>query len=137
MSNIIKHSLFTLVIFAGLQAQGQVEESIISRCMDYLEHPYVTDGQQYKALLQGEEVAEFESLFYGNSTYRIVACSGNITFKLLDEERNELYKSTDYGNHIYWDFEFQSTMRCWIEAQLDPEKGEESGFAIMLIGFKQ
>lgn len=127
----------TGLLILAAPAQAQVEESIVSRCMELLEHPYVSDGQQYKALLQGEEVAEFESLFYGGSTYRLVACSNNITFKLFDEERNELFKSIDYGNSKYWDFEFKSTMRCWIEAQLDSEKGEESGFAIMLIGFKQ
>ena len=115
-------------------------DTIIKFCSGNFTTDYISDGQQYISILNGQEIAEFRATFYGGSTYRISACSGqsngNLVFSLYDKQRNELFSNKNYKNAPYWDFKFATTMECIIEAQLDP-KGPTSGFAIMLIGFKK
>lgn len=110
-------------------------------CTKYIVSPYISDGQQYKALLNGEEIAEFHATFYGGTTYRIIGATGqtegNLIFSLYDKERNLLFTNRDYQNSTYWDFKFTSTIDCIIEAELNATSKSKSGFAIMLIGFKQ
>ena len=118
---------------------GQLD-SIMQLCSKHLDIDYVSDGQQYKALLNGEEVAEFYTTFYGGSTYRLVGyggmAEGNLIFSVYDKARNLLFTNQEYNNSPYWDLEFKTTVDCIIEAKLD-SKNLASGFAIMLIGFKQ
>ncbi len=128
-----------IVLSANFQVSGQAD-TLFKFCSANLTTDYVSDGQQYISLLNGDEIAEFRATFYGGSTYRITACSGltngNLIFSVYDRDRNELFSNRNYKNAPYWDFKFTSTMECIIEAQLDP-KGPESGFAILLIGFKR
>ena len=130
--------IFSSLLFSNL-ANAQAD-TIMNVCTQHLIAPYISDGQQYKALLNGDEIAEFHATFYGGSTYRIVGCSGlsdgNLVFSVFDRERNLLFSNRDYANSPYWDFQFESTIDCIIEAELD-SKNLTSGFAIMLIGFKQ
>ena len=138
--NLLKYIiLIVLFTFAVTKSDAQIENTT-DLCSQYIVPPFVSDGQQYKALLNGEEVAEFHATFYGGSTYRISSCSGksegNLIFSIYDRERNLLFTNKDYQNSPYWDFRFTSTIDCIIEAQLDL-KTSKSGFAILLIGFKQ
>ena len=140
-----KSILISLILFVGLSlftaksTYSQADE-IIKLCSQHLVPPFISDGQQYKALLNGDEIAEFHATFYGGSTYRIIACSGlsegNLLFSVYDKERNLLFTNKDYKNAPYWDFTFKSTMDCIIEAELD-SKSLKSGFALLMIGFKQ
>ncbi len=118
---------------------GQAD-TLVKFCSKNFTHEYISDGQQYISILNGDEIAEFRATFYGGSTYRISACSGfisgNLIFSVFDKQRNEIFSNRNYKNSPYWDFKFNSTMECIIEAQLDP-KGPDSGFAILLIGFKK
>lgn len=99
----------------------------------------MSDGQQYRALLTGDQVAEFRLFFYGGATYRIIAATepkkNSAVFRLYDKKRNLLFSSADHKDATYWDFKFESTVDCIIEAQLPETK--QSGFVILLIGFKQ
>jgi hypothetical protein len=109
-------------------------------CDNHIVPPFVSDGQEYRALLKGDELAEFNVTFYGGSTYRIVACSGNsegnLIFSLYDREKNLLFTNRDYQNTPYWDFEIKNTVNIVIEAELK-DKENSSGFAFLQIGFKQ
>lgn len=124
---------------AGSSALAQCD-TIAMLCAKHISRDFISDGQQYRALLLGEETSEFHATFYGGSTYRIAGCSGlsdgNLIFRLFDEERNLLFSNSDFKNTPYWDFEVKSTLNCIIEAQLDPTL-LNSGCAVMLIGFKQ
>lgn len=115
-------------------------DTITTLCVRHITPDYISDGQQYRALLLGEEVAEFHATFYGGARYRISSCSGlndgNLIFRLFDEERNLLFTNSDFRNAPYWDFEVKSTFEAIIEAQLDPTN-LSSGCAVLLIGFKQ
>ena len=133
--------IITLLLFISVQYKVSAQaDTLIKFCTQNLSSEYISDGQQYIAFLNGDEIAEFRITFYGNSTYRIAACSGltqgNLIFTVYDRERNELFSNRNYKNAPYWDFKFTSTMQCIIEAQLDP-KGQQSGMAILLVGFKK
>ena len=143
-SNSMKNikALYLLIIALQLlsgSVYGQ-SDTLSKMCSKNFSRDYISDGQQYISILNGNEIAEFRATFYGGSTYRITACSGlsngNLLFTVLDNQRNEIFSNKNYKNTPYWDFKFNSTMECIIEAQLDP-KGPDSGFAIMLIGFKK
>jgi hypothetical protein len=123
------------VTFAFSQA-----DSIINEYKKYLQPPFISDGQQYKALITNDETAEFKVTFYGGSIYRIVCCKKSPTYKifftLYDKERNLLFSSKNYNYPEYWDFKFASTLDCIIELEFD-SKIETSGLAMLLIGFKK
>ena len=133
----------TLFLAAGLlsfQVSSAQCDAIADICSKHITPEYISDGQVYRALLVDDEVAEFQTTFFGGSTYRIASCSGlddhNLIFTLYDAERNELFNSGDYENAPYWDFTVESTVDCIIEARLDLNRAA-SGCAVILIGFKQ
>lgn len=130
-------SLVCISVSYNVSAQA---DTLVSVCTKHMTPPYISDGQQYQTILSGEEVAEFHVSFLGGSTYRMVGCSGltdgNLVFNVYDNEKNLIFTNSDFENAPYWDFKFNYSMDCVIEAKLD-SKNTESGFAIMLIGFKQ
>lgn len=132
-------TLFLAFLFCSNQGYAQLD-STLQMCQEKMQLPFISDGQSYTALLNGDEVAEFYATFYGGSTYRLVGYSGvdegNLIFSVYDQERNLLFTNTDYQNKPFWDFEFEYTLDCIIEAKLDA-KHLSSGFAVMLIGFQQ
>ena len=130
--------LFVLSVFAFNNADAQAD-TLINFCALHIPSSYISDGQVYQAAISKDETAEFKVTFYGGTTYRIAACSGlndgNLLFSIYDNEGNELFANVDHKNAPYWDFQFSSTIDCNIQAMLD-DYAPESGFAIMLIGFK-
>lgn len=140
MKKLIIALLFVTGIGAGrLNAQC---DTIASICAKHIISTFVSDGQQYRSLLlNSEEYAEFHTTFFGETTYRLAACSGtsdgNLIFNIYDEERNLLFSNKNHRNAPYWDFKVKATIETIIEAQLDPGKNPGSGCAVILIGFKQ
>ena len=130
--------LLFFVSFFVVKSNAQLD-SLINYCTGLLQYPYISDGQQYRALLTEGQTAEFSMTFYGNATYRIVAATepndGSVIFRLYDKNRNELFSNANFSNSTYWDFHFDSTIECFIEAELPENK--KSGFVIMFLGFKQ
>lgn len=136
---IFKFSLFIafFVSFAG-QVNAQCD-SIATLCSSNFTKDFLSDGQEYRALLFDDQTAEFHLTLYGQSTYRFAACSGltsgNLIFRVYDEERNEIFISSDHGNAPYWDFKVNSTLDVIIEGNLNLDE-VESGCAVLLVGFK-
>ena len=65
--------LYITFLFYGMLAGNIVSaqcDSTSSMCQDHLGTKYISDGQSYKALLVGDEVAEFHTTFFGGSKYR-------------------------------------------------------------------
>lgn len=110
------------------------------KCDRYLDANYVSDGQEYRALLHGDQEAEFSTTLFGGNTYRIAACSGEeageLIFSIKDSEGNVLFSSSGYSNAPYWDFVIENTLEVTISARLDQNK-KDSGCAVILVGFKQ
>ncbi|MCK5538495.1 MAG: hypothetical protein KAI79_16835 [Bacteroidales bacterium] len=136
-----KHGLILLFLTIGANLYLVAQENVtLNLCDKHIQMPFISDGQQYRALLNEDEVAEFRVTFYGGSMYRLVSCSGKkdgqLIFTLYDKERNVLFSSRDYQNSPYWDFKFKSTVDCIIETQLAPT-APSSGFAILQIGFEK
>lgn len=117
-------------------------DSIANMCSKHIIASFISDGQQYRSLLlNSEEYAEFHTTFFGETTYRIAACSGrsdgNLIFNIYDQDRRLLFTNRDQKNAPYWDFKVKSSVETIIEAQLDVNKNAGSGCAVILIGFKQ
>jgi len=117
-------------------------DTIANICAKHIISTFISDGQQYRALLlNSEETAEFHSTFFGETTYRLAACSGtsdgNLIFNIYDQDRHLLFTNRNQSNAPYWDFKVKSTLETIIEAQLDANRNPGSGCAVILIGFKQ
>jgi hypothetical protein len=136
---ILALSFVASTTFYHLNAQC---DTIANICYKHITAKFVSDGQQYRALLlNAEEMAEFHTIFFGETTYRIAACSGtsdgNLIFNIYDKDRNLLFTNRNQKNAPWWDFKVKSTLETTIEAQLDVLKNTGSGCAVILIGFKQ
>ena len=130
---------FTSLFVTNISAQC---DTIANICTKHIISSYISDGQQYRALLlNSEETAEFRTTFFGETTYRIAACSGtsdgNLIFNIYDQDRHLLFTNKNQKNAPYWDFKVKSTLETIIEGQLDANKNPGSGCAVILIGFKQ
>jgi len=120
---------------------AQIADTVANSCARHLENTFISDGQQYRALLMNaDETAEFHTTLYGGTLYRIAACSGlsdgNLVFSVYDSQHNLLFTNSEYKNAPYWDFKIMNSLDCIIEAKLDGA-AQGSGRAVILIGFKQ
>lgn len=134
-------TLLCISLFFGNLTQLTAQcDSTASVAEHFMGDDFVSDGQSYRALVFDDQIAEFTTTLYGNSTYRIVGVAGlekeQLHFSIYDEEDNLLFSNAQYQNSPYWDFEITSTLDCRIEAKLDPVK-QKSGCAVLLIGFEQ
>jgi hypothetical protein len=139
LKRIAMKILPTLILLLFVQLALSQITSTQKQCNNFFGDNFISDGQQYRALLSGEEVAEFHATFYENSHYRLAACGGRdnqtIIYNVYDSERNLIYSNKDYNNAPYWDLYFSSTTDCTIEARLDTNVSK-SGIVLLLIGFK-
>ena len=135
---------FVLVIstlFASHSKSVAQCDTIANLCAKHIIASFISDGQQYRSLLLNpEETAEFHTTFFGETTYRIAACSGmndgKLIFYIYDQDRTLLFTNKDFKNAPYWDFKVKSSLEVIIEAKLDAANSG-SGCAVILIGFKQ
>jgi len=133
-------SFITLIVlsFSSFEANAQCD-TIATVCGQHFSKAYLSDGQEYRALLLDDQTAEFHLTLYGGSVYRFGACSGlddgNLYFRLYDSQRNELFSNQEYEIAPYWDFEVEHTLDVVVEANLN-EKKASSGCAVLLVGFK-
>jgi hypothetical protein len=143
-----KGILKLVLVISGIvmmnSASAQMTDTVASICAKHFQDQFISDGQQYRALLMNsEEMAEFHVTLYGGTLYRIAACSGlqdgNLIISVFDTDAKEnlIFTNQDYKNAPYWDFKVNSTLDCVIKAKLDPDGLQSSGRAVVLIGFKQ
>ncbi|MCQ2204659.1 MAG: hypothetical protein MJZ15_09490 [Bacteroidales bacterium] len=137
----IKNILSAIALSAGLLmpslGNGQAE-AVEASCKVCFESPFIVTGRPFRALLTGDEVAEFNATLFSGTTYRIAAGSAGknyIIINVYDSERNLLFSNKDYDNAPYWDFSVDGYIDCIIEAKLDNTLAS-SGFAILMTGFK-
>lgn len=139
----MKKIIFSLTLTFGMHIYINAQcDAIADVCIKHITNEYISDGQQYRAmLLNAEETAEFHTTLFSETIYRFAACSGlkdgNLIFRVLDKDRNVLFTNQNYRNAPYWDFKVKNTIDVIIEAQLDQDKNPGSGCAVLLIGFKQ
>ena len=142
---------FAVVLLAGAftySSNAQTCDSLANVCRTMLKKPskgetssiFVSDGQTYRAFLDEEQSAEFQTTFYGGNTYRIAASAGTkdkyIIFEVWDSHNNMIFSNVDHQNAPYWDFKVEQSLDVIITMRLDSNK-KTSGCGVMLIGFKQ
>ena len=112
------------------------------KCMPQLA-PYIHNGQLNSTTLTPGETAELMMTFYSGQNYRVLVCAqeilGDVSFKILDSEKNQLFNSKDKGAK-FWDFNVKSTQQLIIEV-IVPESNTpnaivQSGCISVLVGFK-
>lgn len=139
MRRTILSTLLVLATSASMHAQGLCAP-VADRCEDHITAQYIPDGQFYRALLQGDEVAEFGMTLFGGTTYRLAACSGDtdglLLFAVYDRDRNLLFTNKEHSAAPYWDLAIANTLEVTVEAYLDPARSG-SGCAVLLVGFKK
>lgn len=133
-------AVFFLVLFVSFGKETIAQcDTIATICEKNFTKDFLSDGQEYRALLIEDQTAEFHLTLYGGSIYRFGACSGlkdgNLIFRLYDEESNELFSNAEHQLSPYWDFKVKSTLDVIVEANLNLEK-VSSGCAVLLVGFK-
>ena len=138
---LLKLAFVLLGFIAVNSASAQIADTVANACARHLGNQFISDGQQYRALLMNaDETAEFHTTLYGGTIYRVAACSGlsdgNLVFSVYDSEHNLLFTNSEFKNAPYWDFKINKTLDCTIEARLDGAQAG-SGRAVVLIGFKQ
>lgn len=140
MQRNIKYIISVLLIVISTTVSFSQLDAVMKGCEKNLTKEYISDGQQYISLLTGDQIAEFNVIFYGGNTYRISACANNkqiISFTVFDKNRKEIFNSSEHNNIQFWDFQFKSTLECFIEVSLVSDKKDVSGFAVLLVGLKQ
>jgi len=136
--------LFHFIILASILSLvskpvfSQVEQ-LQNICSLYFSPEYISDGQEYFASLKPDQKVEFRTTFYGDNTYRIVACTnlkkGDLVFTVFDTEKNLLFSNENYKYSQYWDFKFASTITCIIQVDVKNIKFTP-GYVMLLIGYK-
>lgn len=131
-------SLALILLFIVKPAHSQVEQ-LQNICSLYFSPEYISDGQEYFASLKPDQKVEFKTTFYGENTYRIVACTnlkkGDLVFTVYDTEKNLLFSNASYDFSQYWDFKFASTITCVIQVDVKNTKFTP-GYVMLLIGYK-
>ncbi len=140
MKKFLFFSLIISLLITTYSVSAQIDiDSVSKSCASFIKYPFISDGQQYRALVINGETAEFYYTFYGGATYRIVACStaGNRApnFRIYDSAHKLIFSSDYYNNPKYWDIKFTSTIEAIIEAELPPSN-TPSGIILLSIGFK-
>ena len=142
MKKILASTLLAALFLIGNPFKASAQcDTIANVCAKHIISSFISDGQQYRSLLLNpDETAEFKTTFFGETIYRLAACSGltdgNLIFNIYDQDRNLIFTNKDFKNAPYWDFKVKSTVDVTIEAKLDPTNSG-SGCAVLLIGFKQ
>ncbi|MFT4757055.1 MAG: hypothetical protein ACI91R_001705, partial [Vicingaceae bacterium] len=94
---ILKYTLLTAILTVAASSANAQCDTIATVCGENFSREFLSDGQEYRALLFDDQTSEFHLTLYGQSTYRFAACSGltsgNMLFRVYDEERNEIFIS--------------------------------------------
>jgi len=107
--------------------------------------PYVFNGQMHSTVLNEGDIAELVLTFYAEQDYRIFICSqeilGTIEFKLLDENRKQVFNNKEFDYLKHWDFKSTTTQQLIVQVTVpqsdNPSKIVQSGCVSILIGFKE
>jgi len=130
---------FIVSLILTVNAAYSQLEQLENICSLYFSPEYISDGQEYFASLKPDQKVEFRTTFYGENTYRIVACTnlkkGDLIFSVFDTEKNLLFSNSSYDFSPYWDFKFASSITCIIQVDVKNTKFIP-GYVMLLIGYK-
>ena len=129
-----------LLLFVSTDFCAAQFESLEPGCRQYFTSEFVSDGQEYYASLKPDQKIEFKTTFFGNNTYRIVACSnvtdGKLVYSVYDTDKNLLFSNESSNFSPFWNFSFTSTVTCIIQVEMR-SKSFKPGYVMLLVGYKQ
>ena len=80
---LILTKYISLLILIIISLNSYAQDNSTENCPIFLNSGFVSDGQEYIAKLDENNVAKFYTTFYGGSHYRIIACSNVKDFPLI------------------------------------------------------
>ena len=115
LRNLFSISLALILLLSVNFSQAQCRAFAKRKCLPTIEEDgFKFTGQMSNAVLLNGEKAELALTFNSGKTYRLMVCSkailGDVTFKLLDNDRTLIYDSE--GKDVnYFDFNVESTQQ--------------------------
>lgn len=127
-----------LISFLG---NAQCKSFTKKKCIPELKE-YVFNGQLNTVVLARGEEAELMLSFYSKQSYRMYVCAeeqlGDVTFEILDTDRNVIYKSKDKASTLF-DFKVPSTQQLIVRVYVPGEGTKHAldfrGCLSVLVGF--
>lgn len=135
--------LFVVLLFPTLSHAQSCRAFTKKTCRPALEN-YIHNGQVNSAVLFPGDKADMMLTFYSGQKYRLLVCAqeqlGDVTFRVLDIDRNELYNSKSKNSNTF-DFKVASTQQLVVEVSV-PESTtthdmEFQGCISILVGFTE
>ncbi|HPF94297.1 MAG TPA: hypothetical protein PLV65_10170 [Tenuifilaceae bacterium] len=93
--------VFAIAVF-NFKASSQVSQ-LQHICSLYFSPEYISDGQEYFAQLKPDQKTEFRTTFFGDNTYRIVACTNlkrsDVVFSVLIRRKTCFFRMLTMNIH--------------------------------------
>lgn len=100
--------------------------------------PYTHNGQVNNVSLKGGKPAEIHLSFYKGLYYKLQISSeeslGKVSFRVLDENKKEVYNSTTDGKADFWNFYSNSSQDLIVE--VIPSEKVKKGCVAVLVGMQ-
>ena len=146
MKSSVLLKLFALIILVSIHfsGYGQCKGFTKNKCIPVLA-PFIHNGQMNSTTLLAGEKAELQMIFYSGQDYRLMVCAqpilGDVSFRLMDKNKKEVFNSKDQDYVQFWDFNVVSTQQFFIEVDVPASTSKtqlvENGCVSILVGFKQ
>lgn len=147
--NILKIIVLALALSLPLMGYSQCKGFAKKKCLPELK-PFIHNGQLNSTTLMEGESAELVMTFHAGQQYRVMICAQsslkNVSFKMMDMNREILFSSDDEKDARHWDFNVNATQQMIILVSV-PKPGKhnaakltgtlvQSGCVALLVGFK-
>lgn len=138
--NLTKKLVALLVLISSFNLTVSAQcKSIVKKNLSKLS-PYTHNGQLNSASLPEGGVADFKISCYKGLTYRLALAFdevlGKVSFRVLDEDNNEVYNSAD-SNSNSWDFNVDSSQELTVEINVPLSPTNLRGCVALLVGFRE
>lgn len=145
MKTYFFHALLALFfVFGQAEANAQCKSYAKRSCRPMLT-PFIHNGMVNNAVLVPGDKAEMLLTFFSGQEYRLMVCAmpvlGNVSFRILDSDRNPIYESKKDPSKNYFDFKVASTQQLIVEITVPENKTAvdivPEGCVTILVGFKK
>jgi len=107
--------------------------------------PFQQSGQINTSTMSSGQKTALNITFYSGQDYRILVCGqpqlGEISFKVLDNNRKVVFDSQKNDYPDFWDFKVKNTQQFIVEVQVPDSESTSSvlpsGCVSIMVGFKK
>jgi len=147
--NLIPVLILVFALSTPLIGYSQCKGFAKRKCLPELK-PFIHNGQLNSTTLMEGESAELIMTFHAKQQYRVIVCGqeslDNVSFIMMDMDREVLFDSDDEGNSNNWDFNVNATQQMILLVSVPKPKKHsnanltgtlvQSGCIALLVGFK-